>query len=201
MLGLLLPAGVLAGKPNWELIKDSDGIKVWGLEIPGKDLPGFRGITAIQANIDDILREMIQFDAHTDWMWRVRESRMVEQLSDTRGIVYMRIHAPWPVKDRDIVCDTDYRFTPDHKAVTIRFSNVQHPKVPVRDGVVRVPFIKGFYRLWVDANNPSMTNVLYQVETDIGGNVPDFAGHIYAKKLPYNTLEALRERIEAKYKK
>lgn len=200
MLGVLLPAGVFgAGKPNWELVEDDEGIKVWSLKIPGQDLPGFRGITTMKASIDEILNEMLDFEAHTDWMWKTTESRLVKRLSETRGILYNRINAPWPVKDRDLVIDTDYRFTPDHKGLTIRFSQIQDPEVPKRDGIVRVPRINGFYRLWVEGDS-NVTNVLYQVEVDIGGNVPDFAARRYARKLPYNTLEALRERVEAKHK-
>lgn len=197
LLGLVAPASVFGAGPNWELVEHDDGIKVWSLQIPGQDLPGFRGITTMRASIEEILDEMLDVEAHTEWMWRSRESRLVERLSETNGIIYNRIRAPWPVKDRDLVLDFDYRYTPDHKALTIRFHNTTHRDMPVKKGIVRVPRIVGFYRLWTE--DGKTTNVLYQVEVDIGGNVPDVFARRYARKLPFNTLESLRERVEAKH--
>lgn len=194
----LVPAAVWGAGPHWALVKDDSGIKVWSLAIPGRDLPGFRGVAAMDATIDEILKEMLDYDSHTEWMWRSRESRLLKRITDTRGILYNRVRAPWPIKDRDMVLETDYRFTPDHQALTILFRNAKQNHVPLPSRVIRIPRIEGFYRLW--ALSPSRTNVLYQVEVDIGGNVPDFSARRYARKLPFNTLESLRARVEAKHK-
>jgi hypothetical protein len=198
-LGVLFtsPAFVSASGPNWQPVEDEDGIKVWSLEIPGRDLPGFRGITQINASIDDILKEMYDIPAHTEWMYKCRDARIVKQYTEAHGILYNRVRAPWPIKDRDMVIDVDYRFTPQHNALTIRFRNTTAEKVDVPFWTVRIPRIEGFYRLWNDESGK--TNVLYQVEVDIGGNVPDFAARNYARKLPFVTLQKLRERVESRH--
>lgn len=198
LLGLSIPTAVWGAGPHWVLVEDDRGIKVWSLDIPGRDLPGFRGVAAMDATIDEILKEMLDYDAHTEWMWRSRESRLVKRITETRGLLYNRVRAPWPVKDRDMVLEVDYRFTPDHKALTILFRNAKEQPVPVPWRVIRVPRIEGFYRMW--ALTPTRTNVLYQVEVDIGGNVPDFSARRYARNLPFKTLESLRARVEARHK-
>jgi hypothetical protein len=190
---------VFGAGPRWELVEDDEGVKVWGLDIPDKDLPGFRGITMVNATIEELLEVLLDFKRHSEWMWNTTQSYMVKQLSDTQAVIYNMVNAPWPVKDRDMVMESDYRFTPDHKALTIRFKETQLIKVPVPDRVVRVPRISGFYRFWQES--PTRTNVLYQVEVDIGGNVPNFSAKRYARKLPYETLKALRERVEALHRK
>jgi hypothetical protein len=189
---------VFGSGPRWELVEDEDDIKVWSLEIPDKDLPGFRGITMVNATIDELLAELLDFNSHSQWMWNTLESRLVKRLSDTRAIIYNMVNAPWPVKDRDMVMESDYRFTPDHKALTIRFRQTKEGGVPIPWRVIRVPRIEGFYRFW--SESPTRTNVLYQVEVDIGGNVPDFSARRYARKLPFETLEALRERVEKRHR-
>jgi hypothetical protein len=193
-----LPTTVFGSPSGWQLVEDDDGIKVWSLEIPDKDLPGFRGITMVNATIDELLAELLDFKSHPEWMWNTLESRLVKRLSDTRAIIYNLVNAPWPVKDRDMVMESDYRFTPDHKALTIRFQQSKDGDVPIPWRVVRVPRIEGFYRFW--SESPTRTNVLYQVEVDIGGNVPNFSARRYARKLPYETLEALRERVEKRHR-
>jgi hypothetical protein len=197
VLCLSIPAGVWGAGPHWVLVEDEGGIKVWSLTIPGRDLPGFRGVAAMDATIDEILNEMLDYSAHTKWMWRSRESRLVKRLTETRGLLYNRVHAPWPIKDRDMVVEVDHRFTPDHKALTILFRNAKEQPVPVPSRVIRIPRIEGFYRMW--SLTPTRTNVLYQVEVDIGGNVPDFSARRYARNLPLKTLEALRTRVEARH--
>lgn len=196
---LALPGSVFGAGPRWELVEEDEGIKVWGLEIPDQDLPGFRGVTMVNATIDELLEVLLDIDKHVEWMWNSTQSRMLKQLSDTRAVIYNMINAPWPVKDRDMVLDSDYRFTPDHKALTIRFNQTDLVKVPVPRRVIRVPRLSGFYRFW--SESPTRTNVLYQVEVDIGGNVPNFSAKRYARKLPYETLKALRERVEARHRK
>lgn len=193
-ISLLFVAEAAANTKHWELVGDSDGIRVWTLEIPGQDLPGFRGITTIRAGIEEIVNVMLDVDHHPDWMWQCDESRRIRWITDTRGLLYNRINAPWPVWDRDVVVDVAWRYTPNKEALTFRFRNVQDEAEPPQDGIVRLPRLEGFYRLW--SEKPGETNVLYQVEVDIAGNVPDFMARRYAKKLPYKTLEALRERVE-----
>lgn len=196
---LALPGSVFGAGPRWELVEDDEGVKVWGLDIPDKDLPGFRGITMVNATIEELLEVLLDFKRHSEWMWNTTQSYMVKQMSDTQAVIYNMVNAPWPVKDRDMVMESDYRFTPDHKALTIRFKDTTMIKVPVPNRVIRVPRISGFYRFWQES--PTRTNVLYQVEVDIGGNVPNFSAKRYARKLPYETLKALRERVEALHRK
>lgn len=198
-----VPDAHAATRPNWVLVEDDEGIKVWSLDIPGQDLPGFRGITMINATIEEIMKFVLDTTKHTEWMWNCDESRIVERFAEDHGILYNRINAPWPVKDRDVLLDIGYRYTPQRTAVTFRFRETKErqweEKVPVPRRVVRIPKLTGFFRLWQET--PTKTNVLYQVEVDIGGNVPDMAARRYARKLPYETLEALREMVEAEHKK
>jgi hypothetical protein len=189
---------VHAAAPNWQLIEDDEGIKVWSLAIPGQDLPGFRGIVTIGASIDEVMKVVLDTPHHTDWMYNCDESRIVKQYDETHGILYNRINAPWPVHDRDVLLDIAYRYTPQRTAVTFRFRNTNDFAMPVPRRVVRIPRLEGFFRIWQDA--PGKTNVLYQVEVDIGGNVPDRSARRYARNLPFETLENLREIVEDKRK-
>jgi hypothetical protein len=193
---LVVPS-VRASQPNWNLVADDEGIKVWSLDIPGQDLPGFRGITTINATIDDIMKFVLDVTKHTEWMWNCDESRIVKRFDDKHGILYNRINAPWPVKDRDVLLDIMYRYTPQRTAVTFRFRETTDFEMKVPRRVVRIPRLTGFFRLWQET--PTKTNVLYQVEVDIGGKVPDGAAKRYARNLPFETLDKLREQVEAKH--
>jgi len=65
-----------SSKPDqdWEKVSDQDGIVVWRLNIPGKDLPGFRGEAIIHGSVDEVMTVVQDNQHHTDWMYRCKES-------------------------------------------------------------------------------------------------------------------------------
>jgi hypothetical protein len=93
-----------------------------------------------------------------------------------------------------VLLDIMYRYTPARTAVTFRFRNTTDFDMPVPRRVIRIPRLSGFFRLWQET--PTRTNVLYQVEVDIGGDVPDRLARRYARNLPFETLDKLREMLE-----
>jgi hypothetical protein len=197
LAALCVSAAAFAGSDgSWKFIDEDDGIGTWMLDIPGQDLPGFRGQTTIQATPKQVLSVMLDWRKHTQWMYRCSESTVLEPLGDKSAILYNRTSAPWPVWDRDVVVRSLVEMRPDETAVNITFSNVDYAKKPVPDKVVRMPKLVGFYKLWQVA--PGQTKVLYQVEADIGGSIPKWLAKRAARDLPYVTLRKLRERVEGK---
>jgi hypothetical protein len=184
------------GGGNWEHIDEEDGINVWKLEVPGKDLPGFRGQAFIKGSLEDVMKQMLDWKRHTEWMFKCEESTMLKQFDENHAIMYNRTDAPWPVWDRDVELDTVIARSPDGKAAAVKFKNTSANLRPVPDKVVRMPTLVGFYKLW--QVEPNKVKVLYQVEADVGGSLPKWIAARTAKDLPYHTLHRLRERVEGK---
>lgn len=194
LLGLV--GSAFAGtEGTWQFIKADEGISVWKLEIPGQDLPGFRGQTMIDASIDDIMKTILNWKEHTQWMYRCKESQLVKRFDERQALMYNRTAAPWPVSDRDVVIKTHITRSDDQKHIYVAFTSQDTPLKPAVDGVVRMPRLVGFYKMW--ENEPGKTKVLYQVEADIGGSIPKWLAALGAKDLPYRTLSKLRERVMA----
>jgi hypothetical protein len=192
---LALSASAYAGSESqWKFIDEDDGIHTWMLEIPGQDLPGFRGQTVMKSSVKGVLDQMLDWKSHTKWMYRCAESTLLEPLGEKSAILYNRTSAPWPVWDRDVVVKSLVEEAPDLSSVKVSFENVDYAKKPVPDKVVRMPKLVGFYKLW--QVEPNKTKVLYQVEADIGGSIPKWLAKRAARDLPYTTLRKLRERVE-----
>ncbi len=188
-----------ASRQQWEYLERDDGIDVWKLEIPGKELPGFRGQVIIDASIETILAEMMDSEHHTDWMYRCKESCILKELGADSAIAYNRTSAPWPVWDRDVILKVGYRYTADRSHLVMRFNNVDSDLRPVPTNTVRMPLLKGFYKMW--RVGPNKTKVLYEVEADIGGSIPKWVAKKASKDLPYITLSKLRERVMDRHKR
>ncbi|MDB4972296.1 MAG: Collagenase [Myxococcaceae bacterium] len=182
--------------PKWEYVEDDDHVRLWKLEVPGQDLPGFRGQTIIDASIDDILSVMLQWQKHTDWMYRCAESKLLKELNNHEALMYNRTSAPWPVWDRDVIVSTDIQRGADNKSVSVTFKNVASDLKPVPGSTIRMPRLEGFYKLWYVG--PKQTRVMYQVESDIGGSIPKWLAARATKDLPRITLVKLKERVTGK---
>ncbi len=77
--------------------------------------------------------------------------------------------------------------------IRIEFRSTTEENVPEARGVIRMPRLVGSYALHpVEAG----TRVVYTVDSDPGGSLPDWLIRQASKDLPYFTLRNLRERAE-----
>ena len=194
-----LPAVAAEDTEKWEFVDNDDGIHVWKHEVPGHDVPDFRGQTFINASIDQILNEMLDYKSHTQWMYACAESTLLKQVEPDHLIMYNRLDVPWPVWDRDVVADIAIQRSPDKKYLKVAFRNISSDLRKVPNKVVRLPKLIGFYKLWEVA--PGKTKIMYQVEAELGGSIPRWIAVRGARDLPHVTLLKLRERVESVTKK
>jgi len=180
---------------TWRQFDQDDGIILWRLDVPGVEMPGFRGQTTIAAPAESILREIEKVDQHPEWMHRCAEARMIRRIDATHAIVYNRTDTPWPVWDRDVVLDTHVKHASDGKRITLTFEDLASDAVPVPERVVRMPRLEGSYDL--EKLSQDRTRVTYTVEVEIGGSIPDWVAERVARDMPFETLSRLRERVQA----
>jgi hypothetical protein len=190
----LAVAPVLAtGDESWEFIDDDDGIHTWRKQL-GEQRAAFRGQTFIRGSIDDVLAPILDWKHHTEWMYGVTESTLLEQLTPTRVLVYVRVKGIWPVWDRDAISESELQWGPDHKYLAIYGHSVASDARKVPDRVVRMPLLKGTMKMWQVA--PQNVKVLYDIEADLGGRIPKWLAKMATKEIPYRTLYNLRKRVQ-----
>jgi hypothetical protein len=177
----------------WTQIDDDEGIRIWKLEIPGVEVPGFRGETVMNASAERIVEELKHVEWHTQWMYRCSESAIIKRIDEDAALIYNRTDTPWPVWDRDVVLDTAFTTSADHKVITLTFKNTDPTLRPLPEHVIRMPRLEGSYRMEKVAENK--TKVTYTVEVDIGGSIPAWMAKMVARDMPYKTLSSLRNRL------
>jgi hypothetical protein len=191
---LLAVEPVLAtGDASWEFIDDDDGIHTWRKEL-GDQRAAFRGQTFIRGTIDDALAPILDWKHHTEWMYGVKESTLLKQLTPNRVLVYIRVKGIWPVWDRDAISESELQWGPDHKHLIIYGHSVQSDLRQLPKRVVRMPLLKGTMKMW--QVEPQRVKVLYDIEADLGGRVPQWIAKMASKEIPYHTLYNLRERVQ-----
>ncbi len=180
---------------DWEEVFEEDGIKVWRQEVEGTDFVMFRGRGLIKAPIITVAAVVRDADRESEWMENCVDACTIRFLSATDALVYHRTGSPAPfVSDRDMVLKTSMTVDPVTKTVLATFSQTTDPKYPEKEGVVRMPMLKGHWRMrQVDA---STTELEYQVLADPGGSLPAWLVNLVSRKLPFHTVRRMRDQVK-----
>ena len=192
-LGLLLAAPPAVGAP-WVPVGTYDDVAVTSRLVPGQDMPEFRGEAVVKAGLYEIMAVIDDASRHCEWMARCMESTVVRELRGLDRILYQRLNAPWPVSDRDLLVQGSLKINRARKEIISSFRAVKHKAKPPRDNVVRIQILKGFYRL--TAVDDQRTRVVYQVLSDPGGSLPRWLARKATRKIPADTIIALRSQVK-----
>jgi len=187
----LLPAVVGAGPGGWQKLLTKDGVVVSTRHIPGQELPIFRGVGVIAADIYDLLAVIEDTDRHCEWRQRCHTSKILKRINEFDRIIYARIDMPWPVSDRDMVLKVKVTIDLASKTIGSRFRSTRGGPAPPA-GVVRMARMNGMFRFRV--LGPNRVHVVYQVDSDPGGWFPNWLVERTTRTLPVDTFAALRKR-------
>jgi hypothetical protein len=189
---LILGASAGAAEDEWRDVIDKDGIVVSVLEQPDRVLPLLRGVTVIPAGptaISDVIRDVAR---QCEWMHQCKEARILEETPEA-VFIYNRTGLPWPVADRDTVLRTELHVIEPDVEVRAVASSTDQVSVPEVPGVVRMPYLRGEFRLRIQA--PGETRVEYRLDIDPGGRIPIWLVKRTSRDIPFYTLRNLRKRV------
>jgi hypothetical protein len=190
-LGLGGGSPVRADQPaSWQYVREQDGIASYRRERPGAPLSGFRARATFAADIWTVLSILEDVDRACEWTAHCAEMRKLQVKSDLEMLVYARMDAPWPVRDRDVVTRVAINIQSLTQIVADIRSTSGGPSVP--GDVVRIPSMQATYRF--SAKGPRHVEVEYEIDVDPGGTLPDWVKNMVGRDLAHQTLHKLRER-------
>ena len=188
------PAEAVEADGKWHQEFTEDGITVSMMMEEGRSLPAFRGVGVVDSNLFEILAVLDDNKRHTDWMANCIEDKVIKQVNEFDRIMYNRTDSPWPVSDRDVVLYATVSADVEKREVISSFKSTTHPSMPPVDGVVRMPRLKGYYKL--QALDETHTRVTYQIDADVGGSLPDWLATRATRQLPVKTIATLRKQTK-----
>ncbi|HEY6880716.1 MAG TPA: START domain-containing protein [Polyangiales bacterium] len=190
LAGVALPGAALDVEPAWQQVRSEAGITSWKRE--RKALPVYRARATLDASVWDALAVLDDVDHACEWTSHCAEMRRVKTLSERAVVVYARMDAPWPVRDRDVAVhvSVDYGGIGE---LTVKIRALAVPELPPTSQAVRMPAFTAHYRFLT--REDLRTDVEYQLEFDPGGALPDWLKALVAKNLAHDTLDDLRDRV------
>jgi hypothetical protein len=188
---LVMAATSVKGERN--VILNKDGIIVEQEIVPGRILPIMTGKVTINADPTRIIRWLSAVHTYVDWQYNCKEARLITD-QDGAPLTYNRISSPWPVSDRDVILQTSQTIM-DNGNIRLEFNDIENFDLKIPRGVVRMAHLNGSYLLMPTADGT--TNIVYTLDSDPGGKLPDWLVKKASKDLPYQTLKSLREKSES----
>lgn len=178
-----------AAHGDWQKVLTREGIEVSQQPVEGRKVPMFRAVGEVAADPERVLAVLQDIDSHTRWMPDLSESRVVRE-AENEVWVYRVQDAPWPVSDRDVVVRSRLKVLEPGKDLRIDFDSVTVDEISPNRGIVRIPHLRGHYR--IQALAPGRSRVLYEVDVDLGGTLPDWLAARVGRENPVGTLVGLR---------
>lgn len=175
---------------SWQLVKDEEGIQVYLQSIPGSSFKAFRGVTRMHVDMPSLLALQDDASAACAWMHACSEQRLLKHEEDLSW-AYSRFYAPWPLEPRDSIVRVSTAYAADGRVTRDLLGVADY--LPLQPGFVRVNKVEGFWRLTPMAGE---VEVIYQVHSEPGGQVPAILANRFVLDAPFNTLKALRELAE-----
>lgn len=197
---LLLLAALPARAEGWRKLSSEDGILIETREVPDQEMPDVRGTMVMKGEFYEVCALIEDVDRTCDWAKRCLGSKVLRRINDAEMIFYSRTTAPWPVQDRDAVLHAVATGLERGEDVTMRFESIQTPLGPPVDGVVRMPVLKGHYRL--QRLDDETTKIEFTVHADVGGWIPKWLSRSLSKAIPFDTLAGIRRhlpKVRARY--
>ena len=161
----------------------------------GKDY-SYKAEGIIKQNFFDIVRVASHMEKRPEWVPNLLVSETIEGDITEKAYVYEKFHFPWPALDRDVVLLCQIKKDEKNKKVWVEFENSEHKDYPEIKGIVRVPTTKG--KMFFEWVNEQTTHVIYEVEFDPGGILPDLITNMFIKKAPLDFLMGMGNQVEKK---
>ena len=177
----------------WKLRKDEDGITVYTRSVEGSSFDEFKAIAIIQnTTLNQVLDIILDVKYYTIFISDCTESGILYQRDKYYDIHYFRIKAPWPVKDRDAIYESETIITNNGKLAHISLSPLGN-YIPERKDLVRMYRGAGF---WEVEELPSrIVKITYQFHGDPGGKIPGWLANSVIVSNPFKTLKNLKEML------
>jgi len=189
----VLLATATAQAEDWKVAKEQDGIKVSLSEVAGSKYKAYRGVTVMNTTMDKLRTLQEDVPGACAWIHECKSQKLLKHDGD-KTWTYTQFNTPWPVKSRDSVLEVTTVEGADG-SLTRNLKGVPTYQ-PEKADFVRVTQVDGFWKF--TPKGPGQVEVIYQVHTEPGGDVPSWLANKFVVDAPFNTLKALKKLAEGK---
>ena len=129
----------------------------------------FRGVATLEGTGEQFLNVLQNTRRWKFWVENLKSGKLIEKKSDSLRIYRQVISAPFPMKDREAVYESEIkRLSP--RTILVEMKSVNHPRIKRSKDYVRVEITYTRYRI-EDTGNGEI-RVTFENLSQAGGKVP-----------------------------
>lgn len=194
---IYLPFSSFSQEDDWQLKKDSDGIRVYTRSVENSNIKEFKAATNITSSAETVFNIILEIENYPKWIENVEFGEKLYQRENEIGMYY-QMGLPWPIQNRDITLISKFRKLPDG---SFHFKLNNGGDLKEEDAnFIRINEINGQWL--IEPIDDTNCTVIYQFLADPEGSLPAWAINLFIVDSPYATLQNLelyaRERINSK---
>ena len=195
---MLFQSVFIFSQEDWNLIKESDEIKVFTKKENNYIIDTFKATVAINSSVEDFVSVLKTIKIFPNWGHNIKNANLLEKSGDTLQIYYSVAKAPFPYKNRDGIYLNRFRWQKETKTLRVDIE-VLEDYLALNDKYVRV---KGYGYWEVQELSKNKIFVTFSMQIDPGGSIPSWLANMFVEDTPFNTLLNLKELLESgDYKK
>lgn len=176
---------------SWNLVKDSENIKVYIKDSKdNSEYVNLKAVTHAKGSIASFASLMHDVENYNRWMHAVKETFIVAQQDEFQFTYYMLTDFPWPANDRDAVINMRFEWNPETKTFVTISKDVEG-LVPVKEDIVRVEEVKASYTFIQKSQD--QIKIVYKGKIKPGIKLPDWLMEKVYHIAPFNTLKNIKE--------
>ena len=173
IIALLVPSVCMA----WEHDKVRDGVTLSRQDSAHSPADALKATVTIPRNVDELANILTNLSLHRHFVPHMKGIQVLQRSTDAEGKVISLLHQTTSlpvINDRDVVIRTKTWREGSGKDVRwiSTFKAVQDEGPPVKDGIVRMPYMVG---AWSIRSAPDGTGsiVTYLTTAEVGGLIPE----------------------------
>ena len=183
----------VSGQPEWKLIKEDTGIKVFSKTVPDSKIKAIKAELILKASATQLVALLLDVNTATEWVFHTKSCVLIRKISDSELYYYSEVSLPWPLENRDFVAHIKVFQDPKTKVVT-----VDAPAVPgwiaAKNGIVRISHSVG---LWIITPiDKERIKLEYSLQVDPGGVIPAWVVNTFAAQGPIESFKKMQVQLK-----
>ena len=188
---------LLAVFGTWEKFDDQGGYLVERRDVTGSQFPEVR-VTAHSDLPPEVIFDVIwSHHTYTQFVPYLKKMEILKNQGDQK-VTYQQVNMP-VVSDRDYTVLVERKVDSENHVYETSFRAAPELGPPEANGFVRVKNLRGSWTIVPDTNGGS--SIVYQVQTDPGGNIPAWIATSAQKTAAPSLVRAMIERATKLRKK
>ncbi len=147
-------------------------------------------LTDVQSNVPDIKDVLQKVEMFPNWIYKVKEAKILKQVSENEVYYYILLDFPWPLQDRDMIMHSKIYVDKNGKGFT-SISNATPDFVAQVSNVVRMRNVSIYWRGDQTADNN--VHIEYISHSDPEGNLPDWLINMAIDFGPRESIKKMKD--------